>query len=99
MEALASGLPIVTHDRWVTRWTLGECGLLVDTTAPQAVVDALNQAITLNDAAHVAARRERVDTHFTWDRIATRYEQFFCHVLSRQATSATQLTQREAASV
>lgn len=40
-EAMATGLPIVTHDWEVTRWTLPDHDLLVDSTDEKAVTAAL----------------------------------------------------------
>src|SRR4051812_6492409 len=46
LEALATGLPIVTHDRPVTRWTLEDQALLVNTEDSQQVTRALDQALS-----------------------------------------------------
>ena len=73
LEALATGLPIVTHDRRVTRWTLEEQAVLLDTTDLDAVAEAIKKALTLRDAEHVAARRELVDRRFVWSRLADQY--------------------------
>ncbi len=43
MEALASGLPIVTHDWQVTRWTLEDCGILVNGADEKAVSAAISR--------------------------------------------------------
>ena len=53
MEALATGLPIVTHDWEVTRWTLEDQAFLVDSNQPHLVTLALARAIDSNSPAAV----------------------------------------------
>jgi len=77
MEALASGLPIVTHDCPVTRWTLEDTSELVDATCEPAVAEALTRAISQDNPKHIEARRELARRRFTWDRLAAEYERFF----------------------
>ncbi len=81
IEALASGLPIVTHDRHVTRWTIGETGVLVDATDISAVADGLVAALGRRSPADVAARRDLAENRFSWAGIAREYHGFFCDVL------------------
>ena len=80
IEALATGLPIVTHDREVTRWTLEETGILVDTTQRALVASAIEKGLERNSEAEVQRRRELVERRFTWEAIADRYATFFEHV-------------------
>jgi glycosyltransferase involved in cell wall biosynthesis len=77
IEALATGLPIVTHDRAVTRWTLEDQAVLVNTSDDQAVRDGIEKAMGLRDASHVAARRKIVERRFSWSSIAEQYCDFF----------------------
>lgn len=77
IEALASGLPIVTHDRRVTRWTLEEHGLLVDTADADAVAGAIRRALERWGPERAAAQREMVGRRFAWSVIARRYAEFF----------------------
>jgi glycosyltransferase involved in cell wall biosynthesis len=77
LEALASGLPIVTHDRVVTQWTFEDQATLVDTSDESAVAAAIDGAFKLKTAAHVAARRDLVDRRFGWKAIAEQYCNFF----------------------
>jgi len=81
MEALATGLPIVTHDWEVTRWTLEDCGLLVDSRQLPLVAEALTGALALRDPARVAARRALVDRRFSWRQISERYADFIASLL------------------
>jgi len=77
IEALATGLPIVTHDRRVTRWTLEDEAYLVDTTVPLQVVEAMHLALHEPHEHHVKSRRELVHRRFDWRAIADQYDAFF----------------------
>jgi len=88
MEALAAGLPIVTHDRAVTRWTLEDQGLLVDSNDPGAVAAALTHAMTLTTPVHVEGRRSLVRRRFAWSAIAESYAGFFRQVCQQHARQA-----------
>ena len=79
-ETLASGLPIVTHDRPVTRWTLEKTSVLVDTTDEAEVADALRKALDRRTEADIAARRELAERRFGWPMIAKQYLDFFRQV-------------------
>ncbi len=76
IEALATGLPIVTEDRRVTRWTLEDTAYLVSTDRPDAVQDALLRAVGEQRADQRHRRRELVDRRFRWQRIAHDYLAF-----------------------
>ena len=84
IEALASGLPIVTHDRRVTRWTLEDQALLVDTNDEQAVADAISRGMDLREPAHVQGRCRLVQKRFAWSAIAEQYCTFFQTMLERE---------------
>jgi glycosyltransferase involved in cell wall biosynthesis len=77
IEALASGLPIVTHDRYVTRWTLEDQALLVNTSDESAVVAAVAKALQMKSPTAVSARRKIVEERFAWSTIAEQYCKFF----------------------
>ena len=77
IEALASGLPIVTHDRRVTRWTMEDTAVLVDTSDEEAVAGGIERALKLRGVEQVGARRELVERRFSWDAIAMQYCDFF----------------------
>jgi glycosyltransferase involved in cell wall biosynthesis len=77
IEALASGLPIVTHDRRVTRWTLVDQAVLVDTSDEQAVAEGIRRALEQRGGRHVEARRELVERRFAWSALARQYCDFF----------------------
>jgi glycosyltransferase involved in cell wall biosynthesis len=84
IEALATGLPIVTHDRYVTRWTLEDQAVLVDSSDERAVAEAIGRAIGLREPAHVQGRTGLVKRRFAWSAIADRYCSFFHSILERE---------------
>jgi glycosyltransferase involved in cell wall biosynthesis len=77
IEALACGLPIVTHDRYVTRWTLENNAVLVNTSDQEAVADALIRGLEMKRPSDVIARRDLVERRFSWSSIAEQYCDFF----------------------
>jgi glycosyltransferase involved in cell wall biosynthesis len=81
-EALASGLPIVTHDRRVTRWTLREHAHFVDALDTASVVAGLAAALSSEGRAEV--RAADAQARFDWSGIAERYAQFFEEALHRR---------------
>jgi glycosyltransferase involved in cell wall biosynthesis len=81
-EALASGLPIVTHDRRVTRWTLGTHAHFVDALDTESVSAGLRAALSSRDDQ--ATRAADANARFDWSRIAERYAEFFRDALAAQ---------------
>jgi glycosyltransferase involved in cell wall biosynthesis len=81
LEALATGLPMVAHDWDVTRWTLEETGVLVDTADLAAVANGIWRAIPRRENAHIAARRALVQRRFAWSVLAPKYAEFFFALL------------------
>jgi glycosyltransferase involved in cell wall biosynthesis len=84
LEALATGLPVVTHDWDVTRWTLEETGILVDTDAPAAVADGIRSAISRRENADIAARQALVQRRFAWSVLAPKYVEFLFDLLENR---------------
>lgn len=84
IEALASGLPIVTHDRHVTRWTIEETGVLVDATDLNAVSAGIISALGKKSPEDVASRRNLAEGRFSWSGIARNYHDFFRQVLDKR---------------
>ncbi|MFA9479096.1 glycosyltransferase family 4 protein [Phycisphaerales bacterium AB-hyl4] len=80
IEALATGLPIVTHDRDVTRWTLESQAHYVDTNDLAEVARALQHATEKHAPRAAAARRALAERRFTWPAIARAYADFFHEV-------------------
>jgi glycosyltransferase involved in cell wall biosynthesis len=75
VEALATGTPIVTHDRPTTRWALTRFGHFTNTLDLDAVAQAVKAALRApreRDAAAEEARRR-----FDWRVVAGQYDDFF----------------------
>jgi glycosyltransferase involved in cell wall biosynthesis len=87
IEALATGLPIVTHDREVTRWTLEKEAVLVDATDPAAVLAGIGTALGEDRSSRIRARRDLVERRFTWNRLAASYRDFLVDVSIVKPTS------------
>jgi len=83
IEALATGLPIVTEDRFVTRWTIEETGVLVDTTNLSAVANGVLEALGRNSPSDRAERRMLAENRFSWAGIAASYFGFFGEILRK----------------
>lgn len=73
LEALATGLPIVTHDRDVTRWTFHEHAFLVDTTNEAATAAMVQKATVSTNEDAVTQRAAFARRRFAWSAIAGRY--------------------------
>lgn len=83
IEALACGLPVVAHDYSVTRWVIGEDGLLVDATDEVVVAAALDEALATGRRPHRIPATKTAD-RFDWLVIAKQYRQFFEEVLEHR---------------
>lgn len=77
LEALSTGLPIVTHDRRVTRWTLEDCAVLVDTSNELEVASGICQALKQTSTEEIEQRQALVERRYTWSRLAEQYSEFF----------------------
>jgi len=77
VEAMACGLPVVTHDAPRQRTVVGESGWFVDVRNPRAYATALLRAL---EAGPDPMRRRRVE-HLDWPRIAQRYAQFLDEIV------------------
>lgn len=78
IEALATGLPIVTHDRRVTRWTLTSHASLVETNDQDAVVQAVARALNSPADPELAVTEAR--RRFAWRSIGEDYAAFIREV-------------------
>ncbi|MDB9525574.1 glycosyltransferase family 4 protein [Oscillatoria sp. CS-180] len=81
LEALATGLPIVAHDREVTRWIVEDNAVLVDSTSTEAIAAGIQKALALKDADSVAARLALIEKRFTWKAIGQQYYDFLHKVV------------------
>lgn len=71
LEAMACGAPVVAADRASLPEVVGDAGMLVDPTDPDALADAIERVVLTPDVAE-RMRRDglRRARSFTWDRCA-----------------------------
>jgi glycosyltransferase involved in cell wall biosynthesis len=81
IEALATGLPIVSHESEVTRWMLEETAVLVDTTEEVQVIAGIHQALQRSSPEDISGRRKLVERRFAWSQIGQTYYEFLKDVL------------------
>jgi glycosyltransferase involved in cell wall biosynthesis len=84
LEALATGLPIVAHDRDLTRWILGDQRGLVDTEQSKLVTGAIQAALRTDRKASDRDARPAVRAEFTWPNVAQQYATFLTGVVAAQ---------------
>jgi glycosyltransferase involved in cell wall biosynthesis len=78
VEAASSGLPLVVHDWEVTRWTLGDAAVYVNTADHEATAAGLRLALEPDAASRLGkAARGRVLDGWSWQVLADRYLSFF----------------------
>lgn len=75
VEAMAEGLLCVAHDFPVTRYVMGDHGLLADLSQPGALAELLPAAGRAGPSA-AAARHQFVYDRFSWDRLRPAYVAF-----------------------
>ena len=68
-EAMAAGTPVVAHDGSSYRELVGDAGLLVDSSKPAEVADAMHRVLTDEDLRHrLTASGEVRASEFTWEK-------------------------------
>jgi glycosyltransferase involved in cell wall biosynthesis len=88
VEAMAHGLPCLAHDYSVTRYALGEHGLLADLAQQGALSDLIQANAESWDAAKAAERRRHVYDNFSWDRLAPEYVEMLHGAVGRKPFDA-----------
>ena len=83
LEALASGLPIVSHDREVTRWILEDKAILVDTCDTSEIVRGLYRALDRESKADFSSRLDVINRRFQWSEIGRSYFEFLDKTLQQ----------------
>jgi 1,2-diacylglycerol 3-alpha-glucosyltransferase len=73
LEAMAAGLPCVTHDHSTTRYVVGTSGYLRDLRKPGALAGAIAEAIKNDHQRARVARQRDVYERFSWERLASQY--------------------------
>jgi len=91
MEAMSHGRPVIATDVGATRLLVTPAtGLLLAPHDSQAIVQAVKQMTTWDDAARRVmgqAGRQLIQTRYTWDRVAPRYIHSFVRAVDRAAPS------------
>jgi glycosyltransferase involved in cell wall biosynthesis len=81
LEALATGLPVVAHDRRVSRWILEEHAEYADTRDAGAVAAALGRALGTPGPRRAAVARAQ--QRHAWPAVAREYADFFRELVGR----------------
>jgi glycosyltransferase involved in cell wall biosynthesis len=76
LEALATGLPIVSQDAPVARWLLEDAAEFVDEGDEAQVAAALQRAAGRSTPEARARRRALAERRFDWSAIAAQYADF-----------------------
>lgn len=85
IEAMASGLPIVTTDDEMRRYIVGDSGILCDVTNPQRYADALTKVLQKNWQEKSLNNALR----FSWDTIALKYRDVILGTIKRKQEQAS----------
>ncbi|MGF1583277.1 MAG: glycosyltransferase family 4 protein [Gemmataceae bacterium] len=85
LEAASTGLPIVASDTPVTRWLLGDSGMLVDSSNIESVAEGLKTVLRSPAGQELGASgRIRVLREWTWEVQAARYRDFIFEMLAER---------------
>lgn len=88
VEALATGLPIVAHNREVSRWILEDTSVLVDTTKSSDLHHGIHKALQLNTHSDILRRRSLAERRYSWEIIGREYYNFLCKILERDISAS-----------
>lgn len=83
LEAMASGLPIVSHDSPRMRWIVGANEFLTDTEDQSQVIGAI-LAASEEEISRATLRTARAEA-FSWTKIGNSYEEFLRDVVALSA--------------
>jgi len=90
LEAMASGTPVIASDVGGLKYTVvpQETGLLAPPNNEAVFADAIDRllgdSLWRQQLGHIA--RQRVETYFSWDRIASQLSQLYTQLLQQSAT-------------
>ncbi len=90
LEAMASGTPVIASDVGGLKYTVvpQETGLLAPPQNEAVFADAIDRllgdSLWRQQLGHTA--RQRVETYFSWDRIASQLSQLYTQLLQQSAT-------------
>ncbi len=92
VEAMAHGVPVLTHDVGAVRETLPEGAVVVDRYDAGAAVDALERLVMDDAERHALGRAARtlVKNVYNWDIVAARYQKIYEEAIhERRRTTGT----------
>ena len=72
---------MLAHRYPVTEWILGERGILVDTSVPEKLDNALRDALDIRLRFPSADQYEAIASRFAWPVIAGQYSDFLLRIL------------------
>ena len=86
LEAMLAGMAVITTDVTGCPETVGDAGLVVPLNDPDALKNALQRLLADPELREDCGRRarERVETHFDWERIGSQYLDCFEKVLAER---------------
>lgn len=86
LEAMASGVPVVTQDDPVRRWIVGDAGMLVECREPGSLSKALSMLLGDAELRNRLGRMgcERAERVFSWEVLRPRYIAFFEEAAARR---------------
>ena len=84
-EAMSCGVPVIAFDRGAMREVLGDCGILVPGGDIVALAEAMADATRLDGQSC----RQRIENHFSVDRMLDGYEDCYRAVIERVRSGAS----------
>ncbi len=84
LEAMASGLPVVTTADPMRRHTIGDAGILCDVTNPGEYADALQDVLSQSWEDRACRNAAR----FSWDAVIKDYEQVILRTIERSSMNS-----------
>jgi len=83
IEAMASGVPVLGSTCGAIPEVIGDAGLVVPEGDAEALAAAIRQLLASGDLRRQFARagRERVERHYSWERVATQMYELFRDVV------------------
>jgi glycosyltransferase involved in cell wall biosynthesis len=87
LEALASGLPLVTFDIPGLRWTNDLVAVKAQAFSVDEYANCLLVSANDTKMAAMGEQARKFASYFTWDIVASEFEDFFLSVLEKEKIS------------
>jgi glycosyltransferase involved in cell wall biosynthesis len=91
LEAMASGLPVVSTDDEMRRYIIGDAGLLCDVNDPNIYAETIDRA--LNTDWEIKPRQQAMT--FSWDNMALAYRDIIIDTISQRMERESGVGSRE----